>query len=90
MPMSAQIRSILRNDDDVADALLDRLLAEGTDVDLRCLIWLDGVYDLGAERHPSNAHATTPAVMTANTTTRAMSNALLSWSRNGLSPMEGR
>lgn len=85
--MPAQIRGVFWDDDDVADALFDRLFTAGTHVDLPSLVRLNRMDDLWAEGHPSSAHPTTTAVMIRNATTTAMSNALLSWSRNGLNPM---
>ncbi len=87
MPVSAQIGCVFGNDNEVADARFDRLFAKGAYVWFPGLVRLDRLDDLGAEGHPSNAHTTTAAVMTPNTTTRTMSSALLSWSRNGLNPI---
>lgn len=86
MPVPPHIGRIVRHHDEMKRAGLNGEVAPGAQVFLDSLIGLDGT-DRYVEK---TAHAMTPNIATTARTTMTMSNAVLSWSLNGLNPTPTR
>lgn len=82
MPVPAQVRFVVGDNNEMKGAGRNRVLASRADVGLAGRIRLDG-----SDRHPEKiAHATTARIAISAMTIAAMSAALLFCSRNGLNP----
>jgi len=82
MPVSAQVRLLIGNDNEMKDAWRNGFLTAGAEVVLAGGVGLDG-----GDRHPEKiAHATTAKIATRAMTIAAMSAAFFFCSRNGLNP----
>ncbi len=80
--MSAEVRLVIGDHDEMEGARRDDVLTSGADVVLASRVGLDR-----AHGHPEKiAHATTARIATSATTIAAISAALLFCSRNGLKP----
>lgn len=93
MPVAAQVRFVLRYDDEMAFSRPDIALAPRTGVHLARLIRLDHVDHYwivgGFDHQPKRAQATTAAVSAMKPTTTNTSTAVLSCWRKGLNPTRG-
>ena len=86
MPVTAQVRGMFRDDDEMPDSGCDHRFAPRAGVGLACLIGLDGVDDLVTD-HPKNPQSTRANVTRVKTTTRVTSTTDRLCLRNGLKPM---
>ena len=93
VPVSAEVRRVLGNDDHVTRAFRDSGLASGTDVVLAGLVRLHGRDEhrleggIGHGCYPRNAQRTTAIVSTPKPTTSTMSVIDRDWGRKGLKPI---
>jgi len=86
MPVPAQVRLIIGNDDEMEHSGDDAQLTSGAGVFLACRVWLHR-----RDGHPEKiAHARTATIATSAMTIAAMSAVLFSWSRKGLKPTVAR
>ena len=86
MPVSTQVRSFIRNDNQMEGAGRDSQITARADVLLDCLVGLDRA-DCYVE---NRAHAITAMITTTVRTIRTTSTIDLSCSRNGLNPTPRR
>ena len=86
MPVTPHFCRIVRHHHQMKRAGVNGEVAARAQVFLDCLIGLDGT-DRYVEK---TAHAMTPNIATTARTTMTMSNALFSWSLNGLNPIPAR